>query len=844
MMKKIYFGLAMVLATTCLWSQTTRRWVGPDNGLWTSAINWETGVGAPGVPQTGDLVVFDDGTTRTVLNVPAITLGGLTIANTSTVTLQNTASANTITIQDGPNVSDFRVEGGSVLTLGAGVYPNGVSIHLKVNESVKGSIAGTLIINFGTSYETDFNAVSTSVSGIIENRGLVTGTATRLLFLAGSTYIHAEDEGDIPDANWDAESTVRITGMIFDGPRFLNRAFGNFVWDAAGQKRIARLANAGMSVAGTFSIVNTGESRLQMDQENLSVGNFSMSGGNFAIGTDVTVAGIPIPTSRTLNVSGDVSITGGDIFAGIYSALPGVGTINVMGDFSLTGGRITENGTGKGVINFAGTDAQAFTKTADGVIAQTIDFNINNNAKVDFGTSILNGGAGVFTLNAGGKIITSNPAGLGSTGSIRISRIFSSGADYEFQGPTTGVFNTTGGVPGQVRSLIINNTTNGEVTAARSFRVNTALTLTNGHVTTTTTNLITIGVDGGASTLNGAFVNGPLAKMTTTGQTPFTFPVGKVDGGLRTIGVIPQAPTNNTFLVEFFRGAPTAGTLGSGLTRVSNCEYWTMNRTVGTSPARVTLSWAANSSCNGGAYVTQPLDLAVARLEGTVWTNKGNGGVTGTLAAGTVSTLSPIGGTINNLFALASTSAANPLPVVFANVRAYEKSAGVQIEWSNLTEKDVASYSVERSANGRDFSSIGEQAPTSNQNDQADYSAFDASPAAGVTYYRIKAVETTGKTVYSKVLSVNLGKAAKGLSLYPNPVSDNQVTISLSNIKRGQYNLRVVNVGGQDIHKQTITNQSSSFTQTIDLPSSIKPGVYNMVITGDDYRESKMFIVQ
>ena len=841
-MKKIYFALAMILAATSLWSQTTRRWIGPDNGSWASPINWETGAGIPGVPQTGDLVVFDDGNTRTVLNVPMISLGGLTIANNSTVTLQNTSSANTITIQDGPNVSDFRVEGGSVLTLGAGVHPNGISIHLKADEPVRASIAGTFITSFGTGYEADFNAVSTSVSGIIENRGYVTGTETRLLFLAGSTYIHAEDEGDIPDASFDAESTVRITGMIFDGPRFLNREFGNFVWDAPGQKRIARLASSGMSVAGTFSIVNTGESRLQMDQENLSVGNFSLSGGSFVMGSDFSLAGVPIPVSRILNVSGDVSITGGDLFAGIYAALGGIGTINVMGDFSLTGGRITESGAGSGVINFAGTDVQTFTKTDDGVITQTIDFNINNNAKVDFGTSILNGGAGVFTLNAGGKIITSNPAGLGSTGSIRISRIFSSGADYEFQGPTTGVFATTGGVAGQVRSLIINNTTNGEVVAARSFRVNTALTLTNGHVTTTATNLITVGIDGGASTINGAFVNGPLAKMTTI-TSSFTFPVGKVDGGLRTIGVANQGGSNSTFRAEFFRDTPPVGTIGAGLTRISGCEYWSLNRTAGNAPGSVILSWAANSTCNGGAYVTQPADLTVARLEGTEWVDKGSFGITGSLTAGTVQS-GVIGGTINNFFALASTSAANPLPVVFANVRAYGKNTGVQIEWSNLTEKDVASYSVERSVNGRDFSSIADQLPTSNQNDQADYSAFDASPVASVNYYRIKAVETTGKVVYSKVLSVNLGKAERGLSLYPNPVSGSQVTISLSNIKRGQYNLRIINVGGQDIHKQIITNQSSNFTQTVDLPSSIKPGVYNMVITGDDYRESKMFIVR
>jgi hypothetical protein len=196
-------------------------------------------------------------------------------------------------------------------------------------------------------------------------------------------------------------------------------------------------------------------------------------------------------------------------------------------------------------------------------------------------------------------------------------------------------------------------------------------------------------------------------------------------------------------------------------------------------------------------------------------------------------------------FALASsTSAENPLPVVFANVRAYEKNSGVQIEWSNLTEKDVANYVVERSSNGSDFSSIGEQLPTSNQNDKADYSAFDASPNAGVNYYRIKAEETTGKIVYSKVLSVNLGTAGKSLNVYPNPVKGNQVNISLSNVRRGQYDLRVINTAGQDIFKQRISTQGSTLTQTIDLPSTVKPGVYNLVVTGGDYRETKMFIVQ
>jgi hypothetical protein len=41
-----------------------------------------------------------------------------------------------------------------------------------------------------------------------------------------------------------------------------------------------------------------------------------------------------------------------------------------------------------------------------------------------------------------------------------------------------------------------------------------------------------------------------------------------------------------------------------------------------------------------------------------------------------------------------------------------------------------------------------------------------------------------------------------------------------------------------------INNQSSSLTQTLDLPATIKAGVYNLVINGDNYRETKTFIVQ
>lgn len=848
-MKKIYALLIAVAVTAVGWSQTTRQWVGPVNSSWTIATNWASVPGGtPGVPLAGDVVLFNDGASKTVTNVPTIELSGLFVENTTTVVLANATANNRITISNGAAALDFKIDAGSVLDLAPSVGANGVNIRLKQDEAVRGSIAGRLIINVGREYSTNLNAVSTDVSGVIECRALVLGNTSRLNFLDGSSYIHDLDEGDIPDATWATASNCIIRGSVFNGPRFLNRAFGNFTWDCAGQVREAKLAASGMTVSGTFTVANTGTSFLEMDQTNFIVTNLAISGGTFVIGSDYLLLGIiPIGVSRTIEVRENFSVSGGNLMMGQFAFIPGVGTINVKGHFSHTGGVITESGAGEGRFIFNGPSVQTFTKSPAATISNNIDFTVNANSAIDFGTSILNGSLGTFTLNSSAKIITSNVNGLSANGSVQISRSYSAGADYEFRGPVTGVFNTSGGAEGQVRDLIINNTSaTPEVTvnAGKIFLVNRNLVLNNGYVTTTAANQITVNTAGTATSNNGAFVNGFMAKRTNS-TALFEFPVGKVDGGLRKIGVKPIANGVTTYVAQFFRGVPPAGAVGTGLHHIGVCEYWQLYRSSGSVNAAVVLTWSPASPCGPGGYVSSPLDIRVAQLLTGTWQNRGNAGVpSATPASGSVISNTVTSIATPTFFTLASASAANPLPVVFGDVRAYEKNDGVQIDWSNLTEKDVALYTIERSSNGRDFGAIGTQLPTSNRDDKASYSGFDASPIQGVNYYRIKAEETTGKIVYSKVLTVNLGSKNAGLRLYPNPVTGHQITLSMSDLKRGTYNLQVVNVSGQEIFKKAINNPTGNLTQTLDLPTTIKAGMYHLVVTGENYREMKTFIIQ
>lgn len=183
------------------------------------------------------------------------------------------------------------------------------------------------------------------------------------------------------------------------------------------------------------------------------------------------------------------------------------------------------------------------------------------------------------------------------------------------------------------------------------------------------------------------------------------------------------------------------------------------------------------------------------------------------------------------------------LPVKLSDVKAFVKGTGVQVEWTNLTEKDVVNYIVERSANGHDFTSLSQLSSRSNQSDKQSYLSIDGAPLSGTNYYRIKVLEIDGKITYSKLLKVVIGRIIKGIVLYPNPVAVDAVSISFT-ADKGQYTLQVLNSAGQQVYSKGLAHPGGSISQSVELPLTLKSGVYNMVISGESYRENKMFIKQ
>jgi hypothetical protein len=367
------------------------------------------------------------------------------------------------------------------------------------------------------------------------------------------------------------------------------------------------------------------------------------------------------------------------------------------------------------------------------------------------------------------------------------------------------------------------------------------LKLLDGELNTTLLTLITVNDNATASSYSDqSFVNGPILKK---GDDNFTFPTGRSSAGLVPIGISGLSGASD-FMATYKRTpALSLGVITAiGLARISYCEYWNLTR-VGAATANVTMYWNPQSNCSAVGYVTDLPSIVVSRFNTVSWDGYGRtGGTSGTLGNGTV-TWNNVN--VFNSFALGTTNAAfNPLPITFDNVKAIEKNNGVEVQWSNLTEKDINDYIVQHSVNGADFTDIKNHLPKNNQGDKADYTSFDPQAVQGVNYYRIKAREITGHVIYSKILRVEIGSSKQNISLYPNPVTDKQVTIALTGIQRGTYTVTIVSNAGQAVYQKTIQSQGTTVAQSLQLPSSIAPGIYTALIKGPDHLNSKTFIVQ
>jgi hypothetical protein len=407
---------------------------------------------------------------------------------------------------------------------------------------------------------------------------------------------------------------------------------------------------------------------------------------------------------------------------------------------------------------------------------------------------------------------------------------------------------TTPGLPTQYFSYALMDKTNGTETVTLNCPVGIdhSMTFTKGIVLSSTNNPLVV-IDNatvtGASDLS--FVNGPVKKI---GDDAFTFPVGKPllsnpnVGGYRGIGITPIANTSvsDAFTAEFMQGSATA--LGpitaTGLTRVSRCEYWKLDKTNGAVnlAVHVTASWTARSNCNLVStvpYVSDLPDLVLAHFNGTSWDSYGANSYTGNTTTGTitwnnVSTFSP--------FSLGSKDfLENLLPLDVSGFSARARKMDVAIDWMVGNNNEQDEFILERSKDGINFETL-KVVPAKVILFTAAYAEDDKQPFTGWNYYRLRALSKLGKEKVSHTVKVWFGREQQ-ISITPNPASEKIIASFAEPSSISQ--IELVNISGQVLQRI----QTVQFNNIIDI-SHLQAGIYYLRISGKNGLSTKSFIKQ
>jgi hypothetical protein len=293
------------------------------------------------------------------------------------------------------------------------------------------------------------------------------------------------------------------------------------------------------------------------------------------------------------------------------------------------------------------------------------------------------------------------------------------------------------------------------------------------------------------------------------------------------------------FTCEYFYANPQItfnNVLSAGLTSISNCEYWILTRNAGTTSKSVTLSWDANSC----GFVTNLTDLRVARWDGAIWQDHGNGGTTGNTTAGTIVTSAAVSSFSPFTLALNST----PLPVELLSFTAAYNGIDVDLKWATATETNSDYFSVERSIDAVDFAEIGKIAASGNSNSILEYSSRDQFPMEGLSYYRLKEVDFDGEFQYSGVvpININIDNDKNNLLEILNLSSGNGLlNFTFNCVCKTSLNIRIIDATGRNVFLNTDHPMENGNVFSTDI-SSFSPGIYMIILSDGQNIKSQKFV--
>lgn len=193
-------------------------------------------------------------------------------------------------------------------------------------------------------------------------------------------------------------------------------------------------------------------------------------------------------------------------------------------------------------------------------------------------------------------------------------------------------------------------------------------------------------------------------------------------------------------------------------------------------------------------------------------------------------------------FDISVTGAALPISIEY--FKGSKQSNGNLLDWKvSCLNSPTVTLLLERSADGRNFKTINTQSATASRCLQP-FSFTDASPMAGINYYRLKTIDIDGKINYSTIVALlNKDKGFEIVSIMPNPVAT-KAMLSISSAQKSTMEIIITDLAGKQLNKQRVVLIAGSNQVPLNL-INLAAGTYQVTgITDQGERKSVRFVKQ
>lgn len=378
-----------------------------------------------------------------------------------------------------------------------------------------------------------------------------------------------------------------------------------------------------------------------------------------------------------------------------------------------------------------------------------------------------------------------------------------------------------------------------------SISVRNQLTLTQGHIVTDATKLITLSSValtpiGGSNT---SFIKGPMVhSKSSVGMETKVYPVGK--GAFMhkiELNVNHSDAVATTYTGEYLAASAIAlgWALPVSLKHVSNNGYWDITKggaaTV-VNDASAKLYYIASDDADVAA------DLRVARGTASPWVDEGGtgtannvGSITSTVAFSSFGRFS-----LSNII-----GGMSPLPIELLSFYAKPNGTTVDLIWATASEINNDFFTLERTMDGVNFEVIGIVKGGGNTTSVLNYVSVDTIPYDGVSYYRLKQTDFNGNYTYSDLKMVSFEKDVDfSFNIYPNPNDGEAFNLQIIANKNEEVLVVVHNLLGKELYsKVIITSENGNVVHAIDPSEKLPAGVYVITATSNDNIYNKRLIV-